>query len=93
VAVSMRLRRDHEASMSTVARKRGPIRSCECPKREVAGSLGHAGLRTRTYKSWEAMKRRCIARSLDARGIATVRGGEWTAVQVGSILRRVYGER
>jgi DNA invertase Pin-like site-specific DNA recombinase len=32
---------------------------------------------------------RGIARSLVARGIATARGGEWTAVQVGSILRRV----
>jgi DNA invertase Pin-like site-specific DNA recombinase len=31
---------------------------------------------------------RGIARSLNARGIATARGGEWTAVQVGSILRR-----
>jgi DNA invertase Pin-like site-specific DNA recombinase len=32
---------------------------------------------------------RGIARSLNARGVATARGGEWTAVQVGSILRRV----
>jgi len=32
---------------------------------------------------------RAIARSLNARGIATARGGEWTAVQVGSILQRV----
>ena len=32
---------------------------------------------------------RGIARSLNARGVSTVRGGEWTAVQVGSILRRV----
>ena len=32
---------------------------------------------------------RGIARSLNARGIATARGGQWTAVQVGSILRRV----
>ncbi len=31
---------------------------------------------------------RGIARALDARGVATARGGEWTAVQVGSILRR-----
>jgi DNA invertase Pin-like site-specific DNA recombinase len=31
---------------------------------------------------------RGIARSLNARGVATARGGEWTAVQVGSILRR-----
>jgi hypothetical protein len=31
---------------------------------------------------------RGIARSLVARGIATARGGEWTAVQVGSILQR-----
>jgi DNA invertase Pin-like site-specific DNA recombinase len=32
---------------------------------------------------------RAIARSLNARGVATARGGQWTAVQVGSILRRV----
>ena len=30
-----------------------------------------------------------VARSLNARGVATARGGQWTAVQVGSILRRV----
>jgi hypothetical protein len=32
---------------------------------------------------------RGIARSLNARGIATARRGVWTAVQVGAILRRV----
>ncbi len=32
--------------------------------------------------------RRAIARALNARGVATARGGQWTAVQVGSILRR-----
>jgi DNA invertase Pin-like site-specific DNA recombinase len=32
---------------------------------------------------------RAIARALSARGVATARGGEWTAVQVGAILRRV----
>jgi DNA invertase Pin-like site-specific DNA recombinase len=32
---------------------------------------------------------RGIARALNARGVATARGGKWTAVQVGSILRRV----
>jgi hypothetical protein len=32
---------------------------------------------------------RGIARSLNARGVTTARGGVWTAVQVGSILRRV----
>jgi DNA invertase Pin-like site-specific DNA recombinase len=31
---------------------------------------------------------RAIARALNARGVATARGGEWTAVQVGSIDRR-----
>ena len=35
---------------------------------------------------------RGIARSLNARGVASARGGEWTAVQVGSILRRVEAE-
>jgi DNA invertase Pin-like site-specific DNA recombinase len=32
---------------------------------------------------------RGIARSLNTRGVATARGGSWTAVQVGSILQRV----
>jgi hypothetical protein len=32
---------------------------------------------------------RAIARALNARGIATARGGEWTTVQVVSILRRL----
>jgi DNA invertase Pin-like site-specific DNA recombinase len=31
---------------------------------------------------------RAIARALNARGVATARGGEWSAVQVGSIERR-----
>jgi 2-keto-4-pentenoate hydratase len=31
---------------------------------------------------------RAIARALTARGVATARGGEWTAVQVGAILQR-----
>ena len=31
---------------------------------------------------------RGIARALNARGVATARGGKWEAVQVGSILRR-----
>src|SRR5438270_1317344 len=32
--------------------------------------------------------RRAIARALNARGVATRRGGRWTAVQVSAILRR-----
>ena len=32
---------------------------------------------------------RGIARSLNARGVATARGGQWTAVQVGAIMQRV----
>ena len=32
---------------------------------------------------------RAIARALNARGVATARGGHWTAVQVDSILQRV----
>ena len=35
---------------------------------------------------------RGIARSLNARGVATARGGQWTAVQVGSILRRAFAD-
>ena len=41
------------------------------------------------FKSSGVASHRGIARSLNARGVATARGGEWTAVQVGSILRRV----
>jgi hypothetical protein len=37
----------------------------------------------------EFLGNRGIARSLNARGIATARAGQWTAVQVGSILRGV----
>jgi DNA invertase Pin-like site-specific DNA recombinase len=36
-----------------------------------------------------AVSLRAIARVLNARGVATARGGSWTAVQVGSIQRRV----
>jgi DNA invertase Pin-like site-specific DNA recombinase len=36
-----------------------------------------------------ATSHRAVARALNARGVATARGGEWTAVQVGSIIRRV----
>jgi len=32
---------------------------------------------------------RGVARALNARGVATARDGQWTAVQVGSILQRV----
>lgn len=32
--------------------------------------------------------RRAIARVLNARGVATARGGQWTAVQVSSVLQR-----
>jgi DNA invertase Pin-like site-specific DNA recombinase len=43
----------------------------------------------REIKSTGVASHRGIARSLNARGVATARGGSWTAVQVGSILRRV----
>ena len=43
----------------------------------------------REIKSTGVASHRAIARSLNARGVATARGGQWTAVQVGSILRRV----
>ena len=43
----------------------------------------------REIKSTGVASHRGIARSLNARGVATARGGAWTAVQVGSILRRV----
>ncbi|MFZ2080535.1 MAG: hypothetical protein WAV38_28585 [Xanthobacteraceae bacterium] len=33
-----------------------------------------------------------MARSLNARGVATARGGQWTAAQVGSILRRAFAD-
>jgi DNA invertase Pin-like site-specific DNA recombinase len=43
----------------------------------------------REIQSTGVASHRAIARSLNARGVATARGGAWTAVQVGSILRRV----
>ena len=43
----------------------------------------------REIQSSGVASHRGIARSLNARGVATARGGEWTAVQVGSILQRV----
>jgi len=43
----------------------------------------------REIQSSGVASHRGIAKALNARGIATARGGEWTAVQVGSILRRV----
>jgi len=43
----------------------------------------------REIKSTGVASHRAIARALNSRGIATARGGEWTAVQVGAILRRV----
>jgi DNA invertase Pin-like site-specific DNA recombinase len=42
----------------------------------------------REIQSSGVASHRAIARSLNARGVATARGGQWTAVQVGSILRR-----
>jgi hypothetical protein len=43
----------------------------------------------REIQSSGVASHRGIARSLNARGVATARGGHWTAVQVGSILRRI----
>ena len=43
----------------------------------------------REIQSTGIASHRGIARSLNARGVATARGGHWTAVQVGSILRRI----
>lgn len=42
----------------------------------------------REIKSTGVASHRGIARALNDRGVATARGGEWTAVQVGAILRR-----
>ena len=42
----------------------------------------------REIQSSGVASHRGIARALNSRGIATARGGEWTAVQVGAILRR-----
>ena len=43
----------------------------------------------RQIQSSGVASHRGIARSLNARGVATARGGQWTAEQVGSILERV----
>jgi DNA invertase Pin-like site-specific DNA recombinase len=42
----------------------------------------------REIQSTGIASHRGVARSLNSRGVATARGGVWTAVQVGSILRR-----
>ena len=42
----------------------------------------------REIQSTGIVSHRAIARALNARGVATARGGQWAAVQVGSILRR-----
>jgi len=43
----------------------------------------------REIESSGVASHRGIARALNARGVATARGGKWSAVQVGSILQRV----
>lgn len=43
----------------------------------------------REIKATGVVSHRGIARALNARGVATARGGKWEPVQVGSILRRV----
>jgi DNA invertase Pin-like site-specific DNA recombinase len=43
----------------------------------------------REIRSSGVASHRGIARSLNARGVATARGGRWTAVQVNAILQRV----
>ena len=43
----------------------------------------------RDIQSSGVTSHRAIARTLNARGVATARGGQWTAVQVGAILRRI----
>jgi hypothetical protein len=64
--------------------------------RVVAGSVtrGASGTRRaiRENVGEEFLGNRRIARSLNARGVATARGGQWTAVQVGSILRHVVAD-
>jgi DNA invertase Pin-like site-specific DNA recombinase len=47
----------------------------------------------REIRDTGASSLRAIARALNARGVATARGGEWTAVQVGSIERRADAYR
>jgi hypothetical protein len=43
----------------------------------------------RDIQSSGVTSHRGIARTLNARGVATARGGQWTAVQVGAILQRL----
>jgi DNA invertase Pin-like site-specific DNA recombinase len=47
----------------------------------------------REIRSSGATSNRGIARSLNARGVATARGGQWTAVQVGAIMKRCESPR
>jgi len=43
----------------------------------------------REIQSGGVTSHRAVARTLNARGVATARGGQWSAVQVGAILQRI----
>ena len=74
----------------------GNLNLADVRKRAVASTKAEAdrfaknvGPVIREIQSSGVASHRGIARALNARGVATARGGEWTAVQVGSILQRV----
>jgi hypothetical protein len=71
------------------------------PKLAIATKLGNAGNRAaanrfavnvvpviRQIRASGATSLRAIAAALNARGVATARGGQWNATQVMSVLRR-----
>jgi len=64
-------------------------RAVACVKADADRFAKNVAPIIREIKSTGVASHRAIARSLNARGVTTARGGVWTAVQVGSILRRV----
>jgi DNA invertase Pin-like site-specific DNA recombinase len=76
-------------------KKLGNPKLAEARKRAVQGNKSAAARYAanvlpviREIRASGVQSLRGVARSLAARGIKTARGGEWTAVQVGDILRR-----
>jgi DNA invertase Pin-like site-specific DNA recombinase len=83
------------AAAKARGKKLGNPKLAEARKRAVQGNKSAAARYAenvlpviREIRASGVQSLRGVARSLAARGIKTARGGEWTAVQVGDILRR-----
>jgi DNA invertase Pin-like site-specific DNA recombinase len=83
------------AAAKARGKKLGNPKLAEARKRAVQGNKSAAARYAanvlpviREIRASGVQSLRGVARALAARGIKTARGGEWTAVQVGDILRR-----